>query len=36
MVNETILVPIITGGCVILSAYMERIMNIICPEIRKI
>ena len=35
MVNETILVPIITGGCVILSACMERIMNIICPEIRK-
>ena len=35
MISETLLVPIISGGCVILSACMERLMNYICPEVRK-
>ena len=35
MISEPLLVPIITGGCVILSACMERVMTIICPEIRR-
>ena len=35
MITETLLVPIISGGCVILSACMERLMNHICPGIRK-
>ena len=33
--RQPLLVPIITGGCVILSACMERVMTIICPEIRR-
>ena len=35
MISETLLVPIITGGCGILSICMERTMNILCPELRK-
>jgi hypothetical protein len=35
MITETLLVPVISGACVILSACTERLMNFICPEIRK-
>ena len=35
MVSETLLVPIITGGCGILSICIERTTNIVCPELRK-
>ena len=33
MISETLLVPIISGGCVILSGCIERLMNLMCPEI---
>ena len=35
MISETLLVPIISGGCVILSGCIERLMNLMCPELRK-
>ena len=35
MISETLLVPIITGGFIILSGCTERLMNWLCPEVRK-